>query len=63
LRNNFHYMYFDNKKKLGSQLKLLISNESLRKKLSHNAYNWSQKNTFYKKAFKLINEELINKQL
>tara|TARA_B110000037_G_scaffold221282_1_gene291621 strand:+ start:2553 stop:3587 length:1035 start_codon:yes stop_codon:yes gene_type:complete len=63
LRNNFHYKYFDNKKKLGSQLKLLISNESLRKKLSLNAFNWSQKNTFYKNAFKLINKKLINKQL
>lgn len=59
LKNNFHYKYVDKKIKLSTQLKTFISDEYLRKKLSKNSYNWSQKNTLYKKAFKQINNLIL----
>ena len=59
LKNNKHYKFFDKKKSLVGQLKRLIQDESLQKKISKNAYNWSQKNSFYKKAFQSLNQILI----
>ena len=59
LKNNFHYKYVDKKIKLSTQLKTFISDESLRKKLSKNSYNWSQKNTLYKRAFKQMNNLIL----
>ncbi len=59
LKKNKHYKFFDEKKNLLNELKILNENETLRKKLSNNAYNWSQNNTFYKKAFESLNHILI----
>lgn len=59
LKNNFHYKYFDKRKNLVKQLNSLISNKFLRKKISRNAFKWSKKNTFYKKAFERLNNQIL----
>tara|TARA_B100001057_G_C22802812_1_gene932212 strand:- start:767 stop:1792 length:1026 start_codon:yes stop_codon:yes gene_type:complete len=59
LKDNKHYKFFDKKKSLVEQLNHLIQDKTLQKKISKNAYNWSKKNTFYKKAFQSINQILI----
>ena len=53
-----HYK-FSIKKNLVNEIKTLNDDESLRKKLSQNAYNWSLNNTFYRKAFKSLNQILV----
>jgi hypothetical protein len=58
LKNSKHYKFFDKRKKLHIQLKHLIENKNLRKKLSKNAFDWSQKYSFYRNAFKPINQIL-----
>ena len=61
LKNNIHYKFFDKKKDLVKQLNLFISNDYLRKKISRNAFKWSKKNTFYKKAFERLNNQILIK--
>ena len=58
LKKDKHYKFFDKKKNLVNEIKTLNDDESLRKKLSQNAYNWSLNNTFYRKAFKSLNQIL-----
>ena len=59
LKKDKHYKFFDKKKNLVNEIKTLNDDESLRKKLSQNAYNWSLNNTFYRKAFKSLNQILV----
>ncbi len=61
LKNNVHYKLFDKKKDLIKQLDLFISNDELKKKISRNAFKWSKKNTFYKKAFERLNNQILMK--
>ena len=58
LKNNKHYKIFNKKKSIKHQIKSLLSDEKLRKKISTNAYNWSRKYSFYEKAFAPINKIL-----
>ena len=56
LRDNKHYKFMDKKISINKQIRLLLKNFSLRKKLSTNSYNWSKKHTNFENAFKAINK-------
>lgn len=59
LKNNKHYIYIKNIKKINSQIQIIIKNYKLREKLSNNAYKWSIKKTYYLNAFRSIDNFLI----